>query len=216
MNTRQIPPGGGKPVAKPVSGKPLSSKPLRGKPRDQDKGMPRKTVAEATGAPKREEAMLAAASYVHAIASDSAPARHMLSAAFESIERSFRAAGFGTLAVNRKLIDIARANLSSGFDLAKDLAGANYRLINQWLDEAGQKMRDAKTWPQQARLADLAKKFGSEEDQRSYQAYKAWLKAAIEPDEYDTDKNYRRTQVLVWHGTAELTEKAYPEIFKAS
>jgi hypothetical protein len=48
----------------------------------------------------------------------------MLSAAFESIERSFRAAGFGTLAVNRKLIDIARANVSSGFDLAKELAGA--------------------------------------------------------------------------------------------
>jgi len=120
MNTRQTPPGGRKPVAKPLDGKPLS-----GKPREQqEKNKPSKTIAEATGAPKREEAMLAAASHARAIGSDKAQPRHILSAAFESIERSFRAAGFGTLAVNRKLIDIARANLSSGFDLAKDLAGA--------------------------------------------------------------------------------------------
>lgn len=120
MNTRQTPPGGRKPVAKPLDGKPLS-----GKPREQqEKNKPSKTIAEATGAPKREEAMLAAASHAGAIGSDKAQPRHILSAAFESIERSFRAAGFGTLAVNRKLIDIARANLSSGFDLAKDLAGA--------------------------------------------------------------------------------------------
>jgi hypothetical protein len=134
MNTRQTP-GGRKPVAKPLHGEALSGKPLGGKPHDakplsgkpreqQEKNRPGKTIAEATGAPKREEAMLAAASHASAIASASAPARHMLSAAFESIERSFRAAGFGTLAVNRKLIDIARANVSSGFDLAKELAGA--------------------------------------------------------------------------------------------
>jgi hypothetical protein len=120
MNTRQTPPGGRKPVAKPLDGKPLS-----GKPREQqEKNKPGKTIAEATGAPKREEAMLAAASHARDLGSDKAQARHILSAAFESIERSFRAAGFGTLAVNRKLIDIARANLSSGFDLAKDLASA--------------------------------------------------------------------------------------------
>jgi hypothetical protein len=120
MNTRQTQPGGRKPIAKPLDGKPLS-----GKPREQqEKNKPSKTIAEATGAPKREEAMLAAASHARAIGSDKAQPRHILSASFESIERSFRAAGFGTLAVNRKLIDIARANLSSGFDLAKDLAGA--------------------------------------------------------------------------------------------
>lgn len=119
MNTRQTPPGGRKPVAKPLDGKPLSCKPRE----QQEKNKPSKTIAEATGAPKREEAMLAA-SHARAIGSDKAQPRHILSAAFESIERSFRAAGFGTLAVNRKLIDIARANLSSGFELAKDLAGA--------------------------------------------------------------------------------------------
>ncbi|HLO20054.1 MAG TPA: phasin family protein [Sphingomicrobium sp.] len=123
MNTRQTQPGGRKPIAKPLDGKPLS-----GKPREQqEKNKPSKTIAEATGAPKREEAMLAAASHARAIGSEAQP-RHILSAAFESIERSFRAAGFGTLAVNRKLIDIARANLSSGFDLAKDLAGAKTSL----------------------------------------------------------------------------------------
>ena len=40
------------------------------------------------------------------------------------MERSLKAAGQGTVAVNRKLIDIARANVASGLDLALDLATA--------------------------------------------------------------------------------------------
>lgn len=40
------------------------------------------------------------------------------------MERSFKVAGQGTVAVNRKLIDIARANVASGLDLVKDLATA--------------------------------------------------------------------------------------------
>ena len=51
-------------------------------------------------------------------------ARHVLERAFESIELSFRAAKLGTVAVNRKLIDIARTNVSSSFDLAMGLATA--------------------------------------------------------------------------------------------
>jgi hypothetical protein len=113
-NTRQTPPGGRKPVTRPVRSEPGP---------DKEKSKPSKTVAEATGAPKREEAMLAAASQARAIGSEAYP-RNVLSAAFESIERSFRAAGLGTVAVNRKLIDMARANVVSGFDLARDLAGA--------------------------------------------------------------------------------------------
>ena len=165
MNTRHTPPGGKKPVAKPLGGKPSSGKPVSGealsskphsgkpasgeglsskphsgksasgealsskphgaKPRDQqEKSTQRKAIAEATGAPKREEAMLAAASHARLIGSDAEPARHMLSAAFESIERSFKAAGLGTVAVNRKIIDIARTNIASSFDLARELAGA--------------------------------------------------------------------------------------------
>jgi hypothetical protein len=125
MNSRQTPPGGNKPVAKPIVGKPLGGKPLSAKPRDQqEKSKPNKTIAEATGAPKREDAMPAAATHARAIGSAEAQHRHMVSAAFESIERSFKAAGLGTVAVNRKLLDMARANVASGFDLARDLAGA--------------------------------------------------------------------------------------------
>ena len=71
MNTRHTPPGGKKPVAKPLGGKPSSGKPVSGealsskphgaKPRDQqEKSTQRKAIAAATGAPKREDAMLAA------------------------------------------------------------------------------------------------------------------------------------------------------------
>ncbi len=82
------------------------------------KQQPKRTIAEATGAPRREDAMLAATEPVQK------QARHVLESAFESIELSFRAAGLGTVAVNRKIIDIARTNISSSFDLAMGLAGA--------------------------------------------------------------------------------------------
>jgi hypothetical protein len=113
-NTRQTPPGGRKPVTRPGRSEPGPEK---------EKSRPSKTVAEATGAPKREEAMLAVATQARAIGFET-PTIDILSAAFESIERSFRAAGLGTVAVNRKLIDMARANVVSGLDLAKNLAGA--------------------------------------------------------------------------------------------
>lgn len=50
--------------------------------------------------------------------------RHALEGVLESWERSFGAAGQGAVAVNHKVIDIARRNINSGFDLAKSLAGA--------------------------------------------------------------------------------------------
>ena len=45
-------------------------------------------------------------------------------ASVASFEKSFDAAGRGAAAFNRKIIDIAQRNLSSGFDLAKSLTGA--------------------------------------------------------------------------------------------
>jgi phasin len=45
-------------------------------------------------------------------------------ASVATFEKTFDAAGQGAAAFNRKIIDIARRNLSSGFDLAKSLAGA--------------------------------------------------------------------------------------------
>ena len=47
-----------------------------------------------------------------------------LEGVLESWERSFGAAGQGAAALNRKVIDIAQRNINSGFDLAKNLAGA--------------------------------------------------------------------------------------------
>ena len=52
------------------------------------------------------------------------PPQQAIESAVETIEQSFKAAGQGAVAVNRKLIDIARANMASGLDLAKDLAKA--------------------------------------------------------------------------------------------
>jgi hypothetical protein len=45
-------------------------------------------------------------------------------ASVATFERSFDAAGQGAAAFNRKIIDIARRNVNSSFDLATSLAGA--------------------------------------------------------------------------------------------
>jgi phasin len=45
-------------------------------------------------------------------------------ASVATFERSFEAAGQGAAEFNRKIIDIARRNVDSAFDLAKSLAGA--------------------------------------------------------------------------------------------
>lgn len=47
-----------------------------------------------------------------------------LEAALETVDRSYDALGQGAAAVNRKIIEIAQRNISSGFDLAKSLATA--------------------------------------------------------------------------------------------
>jgi hypothetical protein len=47
-----------------------------------------------------------------------------VSSAMETIERSWKAAGLGTVAVNRKILDFAHQNVSSGLHLARSLAGA--------------------------------------------------------------------------------------------
>jgi len=45
-------------------------------------------------------------------------------ASVTTFERSFDAAGQGATAFNRKIVDIARRNVDTSFDLAKSLAGA--------------------------------------------------------------------------------------------
>lgn len=51
-------------------------------------------------------------------------AKDSLEEAVETLELSLDKAGQGAAAINRKVIDIAQTNLNSGFDLAKNLAGA--------------------------------------------------------------------------------------------
>jgi phasin len=47
-----------------------------------------------------------------------------LDASVATLERTFDAAGQGAVAFNRKIVDIAKRNVNSVFDLAKSLAGA--------------------------------------------------------------------------------------------
>jgi hypothetical protein len=50
--------------------------------------------------------------------------QQVVETAVETIERSLQEVSKGTIAVNRKLLDFARANLNSSLDHAKDLAAA--------------------------------------------------------------------------------------------
>ena len=50
--------------------------------------------------------------------------KNALEAAVGTVARSFDALGQGTAALNRKIIEIAQWNISSGFDLAKSVATA--------------------------------------------------------------------------------------------
>jgi phasin len=50
--------------------------------------------------------------------------KNALEAGLDTLERSFDSLGQGTAALNRKIIDIAHRNVSSGFDLARSLATA--------------------------------------------------------------------------------------------
>ena len=51
-------------------------------------------------------------------------AKDALEATVDTMARSFDALGQGAAALNRKIIEIAQENISSGFDLAKSLATA--------------------------------------------------------------------------------------------
>jgi hypothetical protein len=52
------------------------------------------------------------------------PPAHVFAGAADTFERSFKLAQQGSIAVNRKLIDFARANLNSSLEHARDLAAA--------------------------------------------------------------------------------------------
>lgn len=51
-------------------------------------------------------------------------AKGAMEEAVEVLEKSIDEAGQGAAAINRKVIDITQTNLNTGFDFAKDIAGA--------------------------------------------------------------------------------------------
>lgn len=51
-------------------------------------------------------------------------AKDAMEEAVEVLEKSIDQAGQGAAAINRKVIDMTQTNLNTGFDLAKDIAGA--------------------------------------------------------------------------------------------
>ena len=109
--------------------------------------------------------------------------------------------------------DVEQLLNDHGVTTFRQLAETDIRQLNDWLNEKDWDYMDPKTWPQQAKLADVAKRYGHKADQQSYKAYKKWLKDGLEPDEYNDREKGRRPEALVWRGTAELTEKDNPEIF---
>jgi hypothetical protein len=60
----------------------------------------------------------------------------VLETGLERLERSFDAIGHSSVTLNRKVIEIAHRNVSSGFDLAKSLAGAKNLAENLELQAA--------------------------------------------------------------------------------
>lgn len=86
-------------------------------------------VAKKAKAPKTEAAEKVKASATASVkkTASSMPvpelSKDAVGSAMETIEQSWKAAGLGTVAVNRKILDFARQNVSSGLHLARSLAG---------------------------------------------------------------------------------------------
>jgi len=85
---------------------------------------PKKIAAEAAIAKPAEMAKPAPVKSVAAPVK--LPPLPALDGAVESFERSFQAAGQGAMALNAKLIDMARTNVTSGFDFMTSLATAKH------------------------------------------------------------------------------------------
>ena len=83
-----------------------------------------KTPASRTPAPQAASAAPKPPRAAPTPATSLEPRPYVLNHAVDTMERSLKAAGQGTIAVNRKLIDFAQANVSSSLDLAKSLACA--------------------------------------------------------------------------------------------
>ena len=103
--------------AAPAAPKPAQAKPAAPKPAQAKSAAP--VAPRATAAPKPAPKPAAPES---AFTPGAPP--HVLGSAVDTFERTVKAAAQGTLAVNCKLLDFARANINSGLDYVKDLAAA--------------------------------------------------------------------------------------------
>jgi hypothetical protein len=71
------------------------------------------------------------------------PDTALVESAVDSFEKSMKAAVPAAVAVNRKLVDIAQANMNSGLELARDLANAKTPMemmrlgMNYWHENMG-------------------------------------------------------------------------------
>jgi hypothetical protein len=79
-----------------------------------------------------------------------------------------------------------------GITTFRQLARTGIAQLNTWLAEWGYQRMDPKTWPRQARLADIAYEYESPEDMDKFKSYMAWLKDGIAPDEYSESEKDRR------------------------
>jgi hypothetical protein len=126
------------PPPKPVAANPAPSaaRPAQpaAKPAPKPEPKPAAPVARPAPAASEKASVAREASVASKPAAETPKAPQPLpESAADTIERSFRAAGQGTVAVNCKLLDFARANVNSGFDHAKDLAAARSPLRIMWL-----------------------------------------------------------------------------------
>jgi hypothetical protein len=101
------------PVAKVAPAKPPLRKPAQIVTAPAAKPMPEPPAKSAKPAPAMSKP----------VAASNAP-QPLVENAVDTLERSFKAAGEGTVAVNCKLLDFARANVNSGLDHVRDLAAA--------------------------------------------------------------------------------------------
>jgi len=90
------------------------------------------------------------------------PPLRLLDTTVDTFERSFQAVGQGTIAVNRKLLDFARDNVSSGFDFAMSLASASSpaQIMQLQMDYWDQRLKALVSQAQELRAlsADLVAK----------------------------------------------------------
>ena len=84
---------------------------------------------------------------------------------------------------------VAKLLNDKGIYTFRELADAHIEDLNTWLNERGWKYMDPKTWPQQAELADAAKRSGHWD---RFNEYAAWVKDGIAPHEYNEPEKDRK------------------------